>query len=148
MVNSFRFTLSGIERYGYFVWTDLYAPDRSDIPSGLAARTKLGKALAVYRVGYFREGHTLGEPSTPVGFDTAFMKFRYSPDEAKDYPRVRVYRHDGTESGGWRLVGQAEYSAESPLVETSVFEKSSAHWNFGWFAVVADEPRGTVLTVR
>ena len=148
LVNSFRFTLSGMKKGGKFIWTDLYAPDRSDIPSGLASRTELGKALAVYRVGYFEEGHKLGEPVTPVGFDSGTMKFHYSPEESEEYPRVRVYHHDGTENGSWRLIGSTAVSEESPFVETTTFKSSAAHWNFGWFAVVADRPRGTVLSVR
>ena len=148
LVNSFRFTLSGIKAQSKFVWADLYAPDRSDIPTGLASRTELGKALAIYRVGFFKEGHKLGEPVTPVGFDSGTMKFHYSPEESEEYPRVRVYHHDGTESGSWRLIGSTAVSAESPFVETTTFRSSAAHWNFGWFAVVSDRPRGTVLSVR
>ena len=150
LVNSFKYTFSDVYSTQRWLWADLYATDRSDIPAGLTSRVGTGRAIAVYRMGYFDNKYHFGEPDKPYekGYKSAHVQFHYSPDEAKDYPRVRVYHHDGTEGGSWRLSGEAVYSSENPFVTTAEFKPSEATWNFGWFAVVADRPRGTVINVR
>ena len=150
LVNSFKYTVnSKIYSSQHQLWADLYAPDRSDIPAGLASRIGPGKALAVYRMGYLEDLYEFGEPKKPHDFIDANIMFHYSPEEAKEYPRVRVYRHDGAQGSGWRLVGEAECSADDPYVTTSQFTPiEGAVWNFGWFAVVADQPRGMAVVVR
>ena len=148
LVNSFRFTLTG-DRAGKdrYLWAELYSPDRSDIPAGLSSLSRSGKVLAVYRAGCFSDTHTLGEPSDKMAFESASVKFRYDPTEAEGYARVRVVRHDGSLNGKWKTIGKAPLE-ESPFVETKVFAPSSEIWNFGWFALIAEDESGFAVTFR
>ena len=154
LVNSFKITFDDMYTSTRFLWCDLYAPDRTDIPAGLASSFSKGKVLVVYRIGYFDNGHHMGEPDSPLTWRDAKIKFHYDPDAASEYSRVRVFRHDGTAGGAWSRVGAGDVSTSSPFVETAKFARitsappSGAIWNVGWFAIVAKKESGFSVTFR
>ena len=82
--------------YTFYMATD----SGGDIPAGL---NNIGadKVLAVWRIGYFSDGPEIDEPTHPVSFSSARLKFKYSPEGLDGLDGVYVYRHDGTANGTW-----------------------------------------------
>jgi hypothetical protein len=131
-----------------FVFSELYAPDRSDIPAGLDA---LGadRTISVWRVGLFADGPEIDEPVSPETFTSAKIHFRFPNDNLEGLTLMCVYRHDGTANGSWRLVGRTGVRKGWPVVPASVSAPSTANWNLGWFAVVGREkPFGSMFIMR
>jgi hypothetical protein len=157
LVNSFRydFDKNTMDKTGAYVFSELYATDRSDIPAGLPT----GKGIhhsAVWRIGHFNASATPDVDDEDLttdhkqNFSSLKLKFHYDPAlaEIEDVRHVKVYRHDGTANGSWRCVASTAPSAETPYVETANFTPSSALWNAGWFAVVGTPRVGTVMVIR
>ena len=131
-----------------FVFSELYAPDRSDIPAGLDA---LGadRTISVWRIGLFADGPEIDDPVSPETFTSAKIHFRFPNDNLDGLAVMCVYRHDGTANGEWRLVGRAKVRKGWPVVPARVLAPSDANWNLGWFAVVGRvNPFGNTLIVR
>ena len=131
-----------------FVFSELYAPDRSDIPAGLDA---LGadRTISVWRIGLFADGPEIDDPVSPETFTSAKIHFRFPNDNLDGLAVMCVYRHDGTANGKWRLVGRAKVRKGWPVVPARVLAPSDANWNLGWFAVVGRvNPFGNTLIVR
>jgi hypothetical protein len=158
MVNGFQYTFDDItmNTLGKYVFSELYAVDRSDIPAGLPS----GKGFhpsAVWRMGYFNETAT---PEVDDGdltashkqnFSTLKLKFHYDPAlaEIEDVRHVKVYRCTDTANGGWRCVASITApDPSSPYIETVEMAPSSELWNGGWFAVVGTPKVGTVMVLR
>ena len=149
LTNTFNYEFSGAE-LNNFVFSELYATDREDIPAGLDG---LGadKVIAVWRIGYFSDGPEMDEPENPVAFDSARLKFKYSPLGLEDINFVQVYRHDGTANGRWERCGRLTApNAAMPVVSSRTFSPSSENWNLGWFAIVGrvERPFGMEIFVR
>jgi hypothetical protein len=131
-----------------FVFSELYAPDRSDIPAGLDA---LGadRTISVWRIGLFSDGPEIDDPVSPETFTSARIHFRFPNDNLDGLTVMCVYRHDGTANGRWRLVGRTSVRKGWPVVPASVSAPSEENWNLGWFAVVGREkPFGSMFIVR
>ena len=149
LTNTFNYEFTGAE-LNHFVFSELYATDRDDIPAGLDG---LGadKVIAVWRIGYFSDGPEIDEPVNPVTFTSAKLKFKYSPLGLEGLNFVHVYRHDGTANGKWERCGKlTEPNASMPVVSSWTFAPSSENWNLGWFAIVGRVERlaGTLMLLR
>ena len=148
LANIFNYEFTGAE-LNHFVFSELYAIDRDDIPAGL---NNIGadKVIAVWRIGYFSDGPEVDEPTHPSSFTSAKLKFKYSPEGLDGLDGVYVYRHDGTANGKWVRNGKkAEPSTTMPIVSSGSFAPSSANWNLGWFAIVGrTKPFGTTVILR
>ena len=146
--NTFSCVFKGAE-LNNFVFSELYATDRSDIPAGLPSVAGSGDVMSVWRIGLFTDGPEVDEPVNPDTFTSAKLHFRLPKDIPEELVQLCVYRHDGTAGGGWRLVGHTRARRGWPVVPANVSSPSSANWNLGWFAVVGREkPFGTTLTFR
>ena len=81
-----------------------------------------------------------------------WRRLRFSLRQAslmREGQKVVVYRHDGTENGTWtRVSRRIEISSTENTVTTDKFDPSSATWNAGWFAVVAQNYGGTTILFR
>ena len=148
LANTFNYEFTGAE-LNHFVFSELYATDRDDIPAGLGGRSA-DKVLAVWRIGYFSDGPEIDEPTHPVSFTSAKLKFKFSPEGVDGLHGVYVYRHDGTANGKWMRTGaRAEPNKAMPIAATGNFEPSSENWNLGWFAIVGrTAPFGTFVNIR
>ena len=148
LMNTFIYYLEGEELNNY-MFAELYAEDRDDIPAGLD-EIDADKTLAVWRIGHFSDGPEIDEPANPASFTSAKLRLRYCPAGTDGLRYVYVFRHDGTANGKWRKVGYRAISADNPVVVTRSFAPSEANWNLGWFAVVArkDLYSGMSIMVR
>ena len=148
LANTFNYEFTGAE-LNHFVFSELYATDRDDIKAGLD-NIGADKVIAVWRIGYFSDGPEIDEPTHPVSFTSAKLKFKYSPEGLDGLYGVYVYRHDGTANGKWkRTGGRAEPSTTMPIVSSGSFAPSSENWNLGWFAIVGrTKPFGTTVILR
>ena len=151
LVNSFRydFDKDAMEATGTYVYSELYAADRTDIPSGLPSGDKVHVA-AVWRIGYFDEnsGPAAAAP-TAEPYSSVKLKFHYDPElpELGGVERIHVYRHDGTANGRWQIVGSDDGSS-APYVETRTLSGVDAGWNVGWFAIVGEMRPGALIILR
>ena len=85
----------------------------------------------------------------PIAFTGMSLTFRYDWREMREGQTVVVYRHDGTENGTWTRVSERkEISSTENTITTDKFDPSSATWNAGWFAVVAQNYGGTTILFR
>ena len=154
-VNTFKYTFDATAKAatGTYVWSELYATDRDDIPSGLPSGGGI-HPTAVWRIGYFDSsaGPAVDEPTKEQAqmFASVKLRFHYTPELARidDVCRVLVYRHDGTANGRWQIVGAAAPSESSPYVETAALAPGDGTWNIGWLAIVGREPVGTKVIIR
>lgn len=148
LANTFTTVFTGAALNNY-VFSELYATDRSDIPAGLPTAAGAGSPISVWRIGLFTDGPEIDEPVSPSTFTSAKIHFRMPNDGFDDLALLCVYRHDGTAGGQWRLVGHTRARKGWPVVPASVSSPSAANWNMGWFAVVGREkPFGTALLIR
>lgn len=146
--NTFSCVFKGAE-LDNFIFSELYATDRSDIPAGLPSVAGSGSVMSVWRIGLFTDGPEVDDPVNPDAFTSAKLHFRLPKDIPEELVQLCVYRHDGTPGGSWRLVGRTAARRGWPVVPANVSAPSSANWNLGWFAVVGREkPFGTTLTFR
>ena len=158
MVNGFQYTFDSatMNTLGTYVFSELYAVDRSDIPAGLPTGKGIHHA-AVYRVGHFNETATPEvddgdlRDSHKQNFSTLKLKFHYDPAlaEIEDVRHVKVYRCTDSVKGGWTCVASITApDPSSPYIETVEMAPSSELWNGGWFAVVGTPRVGTVMVLR
>ena len=148
VMNSFRYTLAQPRPEGtYYNFAELYAPDREDIPRGLPVRGR-DVVAGVWRFGLSSASGADIEPE-PIAFTGMSLTFRYDWREMREGQTVVVYRHDGTENGTWtRVSRRIEISSTENTVTTDKFDPSSATWNAGWFAVVAQNYGSTTVIFR
>jgi len=138
LVNSVGFTfttsVNAVIRGGF------YAADRSDIPAGLPAHLR---PIGIWQIGAFVEKVKL----TKATFDGVSLTFRYDHTQLRPTDsNLRLYRYDG---GAWVQVGSAAPGGD-PLISTDapLAPVSSGDYNIGWFAVMAVEQNGTLISVR
>ena len=148
LANIFNYEFTGAET-NHFVFSELYATDRDDIPAGLDC-IGADRTLAVWRIGYFSDGPEIDEPTNPSSFTSAKLKFKFSPENLDGLYGVYVYRHDGTANGKWVKTGKrAEPNTTMPIVSTGNFGPSAENWNLGWFAIVGrTKPFGTTFILK
>ena len=158
MVNSFRydFDTATMNTTGTYVFSELYAVDRSDIPAGLPTGRGIYHS-AVWRIGHFNASATPDVDDEDLtskhkqNFSSLKLKFHYDPAlaEIEDVRHVKVYRCTDTVNGGWRCVASITApDPSSPYIETVEMAPSSELWNGGWFAVVGTPRVGTVMVLR
>ena len=147
LVNSFACTFSGAE-YGNYVYADLYATDRDDVPSGLP-NAQTARVLSIHRAGYFSDVAVECDPVTSANFSAVRLNIRYDADAVDERSStVSVYRHDGKEGGRWTLVGRTSYNPGSPFIQTNWLAPVDSAWNIGYIAVVARRPAGFMLAIQ
>ena len=147
LMNTFIYTFDGAELNNY-VFAELYATDRDDIPAGLD-EVGIDKTVAVWRIGHFSDGPEVEEPEHPAAFTSASIRFRYCPNGIEDFTSVYILRHDGTADGRWQKIGRAAPSTNNPVVVSRSFSPSSENWNMGWFAIAGRmNPIGTAVILR
>ena len=158
LVNSFCYTLDNVAKseIGSYMFSELYAVDRDDIPAGLPT----GKGIhhsAVWRIGHFNASATPDVDDEDLtadhkqNFTSLKLKFHYDPAlaELEDVRHVKVYRCTDSVNGGWTCVASITApDSASPYIETVEFAPSSELWNGGWFAIVGTPKVGTVMVVR
>ena len=146
-----------MEQIGTYVFSELYATDRDDIPQGLPSGD--GRVVSsVWRIGYFNTTATPDveeadlDGSHKQKYQGLELKFHYDPElaEVEGAYRIRVYRCTDSINGGWYRIGAAVPNASSPFVETREFGPSSSSelWNVGWFAIVAEPKKCTSIIIR
>ena len=159
LVNSFRYYFDDDTRNtsGTYIFSELYATDRDDIPPGLPSGGRYCLS-SIWRIGHFdlstAPNHNIRNKNLTAdyksGFETVNLKFHYDPKltENKDVDVIRVYRCADKSKGVWTCIGEALPSSESPYVQTENFGPSSDLYNFGWLAIVGEKHVGTVVVVR
>jgi T5SS/PEP-CTERM-associated repeat protein len=161
LVNSFKYYFDDVTRRNTraYIFSELYAVDRSDIPAGLPKAERY-QVSSVWRIGHFDVSNVpnTGENTSnnkltkdcKVGFQSVNLLFHYDPRLAqmKEVDIIKVYRCADEKSGIWQCVGTAIPSDEKPHIQTEDFGPSSDLYNFGWFAIVGEKQVGTVVVVR
>ncbi len=148
LANTFSATFTGAGT-GNYIFADLYATDRDDIPAGLDA-IRPDRVISVWRIGLFDDGPDADEPENPSSFTSADLRFRIPGDEVAGAEKLYVAYHDGTANGKWTTIGRlANPDPKWPVVPAHVDAPSSADWNLGWFAVIdRSTPFSTTIYVR
>jgi hypothetical protein len=148
LANTFSVTFTGAGT-GNYIFADLYATDRDDIPAGLDA-IRPDRVISVWRIGLFDDGPDADEPETPSSFTSADLRFRIPGDAVADAKKLYVARHDGTANGKWMTIGRlVNPNPKWPVVPAHVDAPSSADWNLGWFAVIdRSTPFSTTIYFR
>ncbi len=157
-VNTFKYTFDTktMEKPGTYVFSELYATDRDDIPAGLPSGRGIHPS-SIFRIGHFNSTATPDledsqlTGSHKAGFSTLKLKFHYDPAlaEIEDVRHVKVYRCTDSVKGGWTCVASITApDSASPYIETVEMAPSSELWNGGWFAIVGTPKVGTVMVLR
>ncbi|MBQ6328551.1 MAG: hypothetical protein IJI35_06010 [Kiritimatiellae bacterium] len=149
LVNSFSMQVTTSAGTGGKAWpyAALYAPDRTDYPANVL-RGREGKVVAVWRIGTCTTGWNSDEPRTPwTNWTQMKLTFRYDATAFDGVTPVKLYRHEGVESGSWRLVSKQDVPAEDSLISATV-APGAGTWNVGWFALVEQPEQGTIILVK
>ena len=139
LVNSVGLTLSVASPETRYLRGGLCAADRRDIPAGLPDGLR---PIGVWCVGVYSEKTAWRKAS----FTGASLTFRYDAAQRKRTDSgVVLYRHDGN---AWSKVGESA-PAGAALISTDapLAPAVSGDFNVGWFAVLAVEQKGTVLSI-
>jgi hypothetical protein len=136
LVNSLKLEVTLSSSGSFYVYGELYAPDRSDIPAGLPTGTKT--------VGIWRMRITSSESpdGTPKAFVSVLPTFRYDHTQVKVHESLGLYRYNGS---AWVKVGSGTPDGTS-LISASA-PLPPADGEVGWFAVLT-QPRGTLISVQ
>ena len=148
LANTFSATFAGAST-GNYIFADLYATDRDDIPAGLD-EIRPDRVISVWHIGLFDDGPEIDEPSTPSAFTSAELCLRIPGDAVSGAEKLYVARHDGTSGGKWTIVGRlVDPNPKWPVIPARVSAPSAATWNLGWFAVIdRSTPFNTLLYIR
>ena len=137
-----------------YLYADLYANDRADIPAGLPEAYPGSSALGVWRAALSGNQNeptankktSFSSANILIHYDgAAFAKLKKNGDWPGDL-KLAFCVHDGTVGGRWRKVAFASPS-DSPFISATITESSDT-WNMGWFAVVPVKARGLVISFR
>ena len=154
LVNSFGVTFGSNILANQYLYADLYANDRSDIPDGLPEAYPGSSALGVWRAALSgnktepkaSNETSFGSADILVHYDgAAFAKLKKNGTWPGDL-KLALYAHDGTAEGHWRRVAFVDPS-DSPYISATITESSDT-WNMGWFAVVPVKKNGLIITFR
>ena len=158
-VNSFVYTFENSSDGGgqNYIWSELYATDRTDIPAGLPFGERY-HISSVWRIGFFTRAANATQINTSDAymdrykqdFDRVKLKFHYDPNLAKNKKVnvIKVYRCAKKDKSDWVCIGTAVPSTSDPYIETAYFDKSPDVYNFGWFAIVGEDKIGTTVVLR
>jgi hypothetical protein len=139
MVNSLCATFTGAPTGGQYFRGGLCALDRSDVPGNLPASER---PLGVWCLGLYASN----TDSSKASFTNVALTFRYDRTRVKQTDKLKLYRH---ENGAWVKVGEclpdgtALISTAAPLARLT-----TGDYNIGWFALLAKERNGTLLSVH
>jgi hypothetical protein len=138
LVNSVGFAFSAPVRCA--VRGALCATDRRDIPGGLPAHLR---PVGVWSLGAYADNASRDKQP----FSAVRLTFRYDHTRLKATDRLlRLFRYDGK---AWVQVGTClpgghhRISTDAPLAPVA-----SGDCNIGWFAVMAVERNGTLISVQ
>lgn len=154
LVNSFGVTFGSDILANEYLYADLYANDRSDIPDGLPEAYPGSSALGVWRAALSgnkdeptaNNKTSFSSANILVHYDgAAFAKLKKNGTWPGDL-KLALYAHDGTAGGRWRKVAEVEPS-DSPYISATIAESSDT-WNMGWFAVVPVKKNGLIIIFR
>lgn len=148
LVNAFSLEPETAENGGKaYCHSALYAPDRTDYPANVL-RGRPGKVVSVWRIGTCTTGWTADAPITPWKKYTSMkVTFRYDHTVLDGGIPVKLYRHDGTETGRWTCISVQNVPAENSVISGRV-TPGSGTYDLGWFALVEQRPAGSVISVR
>lgn len=142
LVNSVVMTGQGFWDDHSFLQCRLCATDRSDVY--LDALPANVKALTVWKLGVFNST----ENTTPRGFSSAAVKFRYDLSKVRVGQEIRLFRWNGT---AWDRVATATVSTENPVISASgltpVAQTAVDKFTLGTFALTRVS-HGCVIFVR
>lgn len=136
----------------------LYATDREDIPSGLPEDRaekgvkRLGVWRAALRSSYKSEEFETSEKRDFTSARATVRYDNYALDALRDEEgnfrsdqRIALYQY----RNGWQKIASLPVeTAEADHRIAGTLLPTEDDWNMGFFAVVAEVPHGTVLTVR
>lgn len=139
LVNSVGLTLAVDTPEVRYLRGGFCASDRRDIPPGLPDNLR---PIGFWFAGVYGDKAALSKAS----FSNVSLTFRYDHTKLKPTDSgVLLYRHDGRD---WVKVGEsAPDSTRLISTETSLPALASGDYNIGWFAVLAAERKGTVLSI-
>lgn len=137
-----------------YLYADLYASDRPDIPSGLPEAYPGAAALGVWRAALSGNATepvaaskvAFGSANILVHFDMAALSKLKNNGKWPGNLKLALCVHDGTSGGRWRKAAIVDPS-DVPFISGPIRESSDT-WNLGWFAVVPVKFEGTTLIVR
>jgi hypothetical protein len=116
------------------------AADRRDIPGGLPAHLR---PVGVWSLGAYADNDSRDKQP----FSAVRLTFRYDHTRLKATDRLlRLFRYDGA---AWVQVGTClpggrhRISTDAPLAPVA-----SGGFNIGWFAVMAAERNGTLISLQ
>lgn len=157
LVNSFGVTFASSEETflaNKYLYADLYASDRADIPAGLPDAYPGLAALGVWHAALSNRA-TEPVAESKVAFGSAEILVHYDGaalaklKKNGDWPgnlKLALLVHDGTAEGHWRRVAFVDPS-DSPYISATILESSDT-WNMGWFAVVPVKTNGFIIIIR
>jgi len=157
LVNSFGVSFAQNEETflaNRYLYVDLYASDRADIPAGLPDAYPGLAALGVWHAALSNRA-TEPVAESKVAFGSAEILVHYDGaalaklKKNGDWPgnlKLALLVHDGTAEGHWRRVAFVDPS-DSPYISATILESSDT-WNMGWFAVVPVKKNGLIITFR
>lgn len=137
-----------------YLYADLYASDRSDIPAGLPEAYPGAAPLGVWHAALSgnameptaKNKTAFGSAALLVHYDgAAFAKLKKNGKWPGNL-RLVLLVHDGTSEGRWRKAAYIDPS-DSPFISGTVSESQDV-WNLGWFAVVPVKFQGTCIVFR
>lgn len=154
LVNSFGVSFADSILANNYIYADLYANDRADIPAGLPEAYPGAAALGVWRAAlssnYMEPSDnkkvSFGDATVLVHYDGAALKKLKKNGAWPGNLKLALLVHDGMAEGRWRKASVVEPS-DSPFISGSIKE-SSDYWNMGWFAVVPVKANGMAIVVR
>lgn len=143
LVNAVVFDLKDAPT-GKYMYTALYAPDRTDVPA-----LPRGTAIGIWRMGLATDA-AASEPQTAQAFGTIALAFTVDRAKVPVHTRLALYRWEpGT---GWRPQARTDWlrttAAVPSRISTAPLAPVADAWNIGWFALMAQTSRTTVLTIR
>jgi len=115
------------------------ASDRNDLPRGLPEHLR---PVGLWCIGACSERDRL----IPVSFAGVSLTFRYDHTKLVATDRkLRLYRYDGN---AWIQVGTGLPGGGNRIAtDTALAAVASGEYNIGWFALLAAETNGTVLSI-
>ena len=142
LVNAVVFDLKNATS-GKFMYTAIYASDRTDVPA-----LPRGTAVGIWRMGYATSS-TEAEPKTAEPFGSIALTFNVDRARVPRHARLVLYRY---ENAGWHPLAWSE-RADAPTdvpsrIGTPTLTSVAGNWNVGWFALMAEQSRATVLSFR
>ncbi len=140
IVNSVGLTLVTSTSATRYVRGGLCATDRSDIPVGLPKRMR---PIGIWCVGCYSDKVAM----TKSTFSNVALTFRYDHAQLQATDSsLRLFRYDGT---AWVQVGSCLPGGD-PLISTdgALAPVATGDYNIGWFAVMAVERKGTMISVH